>query len=287
MLPENLKTFLSEHAAKVIAFGVPVDINSSHLKGAEMAPWEIKKMIFHEAGNPFSESGVDLSCQENFTLAGVLQFRPKSWFEDIEASAGLMMEFNRSPIFIGGDHSITYPVIKGLAKHIPNLTILHIDAHPDLYHEYQGNKFSHASPFARIMEEGLVERLIQVGIRSTTAGQREQIKKFGVEVIDMMHWRGVPDLRLDGPLYMTIDMDGLDPAFAPGVSHPEPGGLTTREVLNLIHQAGPHLIGGDVVEYNPKCDHNNITALVAARFVRELAGAMLIGSGPNKWKTKT
>lgn len=282
MLPENLKTFLVEHPAKVVSFGLPMDINSSHLPGAAMAPWEIKKMVFHDANNPFSETGVDLSHQEDYTSAGVLQFRPKSWFEDIEDSAELMAEFNRGPIFIGGDHSVTWPIIKGLSKHFADLTILHIDAHPDLYHDYEGNKFSHASPFARIMEGGLVTRLIQVGIRTSTTHQREQVKKFGVEVHDMMHWHGVPDLRLDGPLYMTIDMDGLDPAFAPGVSHPEPGGLTPREVLNLIHQAGPHLIGGDVVEYNPKCDQNNTTAMVAAKFVRELAGAMLT----NKWKEK-
>lgn len=282
MLPENLKTFLSEHSAKVVSFGLPVDINSSYLKGAAMAPWEIKKMMFHDANNPFSETGVDLSRTEDFTSAGVLQFRPKSWFEDIEASAALMAEFNRGPVFIGGDHSITYPILKGLSKHRADLTILHIDAHPDLYDEYDGNRFSHASPFARIMEEKLARRLIQVGIRTITTHQREQAKKFAVEVHDMMHWQGIPDLHLDGPVYITIDMDGLDPAFAPGVSHPEPGGLSTREVLNLVHQAGPHLVGGDVVEYNPKCDSGHMTALVAARLVRELAGAMLT----NKWKEK-
>lgn len=275
MLPANLTTFLEGHAAKVISFGIPVDHNSSYAQGSAMAPWEIKKVMFHDAGNSFSETGVDLSDHELFMSAGVLQHNPKTWFEDIEECGKIMREFNRAPIFIGGDHSITYPIIKGFSKGNKNLTILHIDAHPDLYDDYEGNPYSHASPFARIMEKGLVKRLIQVGIRTLTAHQREQITKFGVECHEMRHWTGFEDLKLDGPTYMSIDMDGLDPAFAPGVSHPEPGGLSTREVLDLVHMAGPHLVGGDVVEYNPTCDHNGITAIVGARLVRELAGSIL------------
>jgi len=275
MLPENLEKFLSEHSARVVSFGLPVDVNSSHLSGSAMAPWEIKKMMFPEGGNPYSEGGVDLSRADSFTSAGVLQYRPKTWFEDIVESAEIMAQHRRKPIFIGGDHSITYPVISGLAKHLSGLTILHIDAHPDLYDEYQGNKFSHASPFARIMENKLVKRLIQVGIRTTTPDQRAQAKKFGVECHEMKNWMGYEDLKLEGPVYMSIDLDGLDPTFAPGVSHPVPGGLLTREVLDLIHTSGPNLIGADVVEYNPTRDINSMTANVAAYFIRELAGAML------------
>jgi len=240
-----------------------------------MAPWEIKKMMFQDAGNTFSETGVDISKADSFTSAGVLQFRPKTWFGDVVAAAEIIAGFKRKPIFIGGDHSVTYPVIKGLSKHIGGLTIVHIDAHPDLYDAYEGNKFSHASPFARIMEEKLVKRLIQVGVRATTPDQRVQAKKFGVECHEMKNWMGYEDLKLEGPVYMSIDLDGLDPTFAPGVSHPVPGGLLTREVLDLIHTSGPNLIGADVVEYNPTRDINSMTANVAAYFIRELAGAML------------
>lgn len=279
MLPETLLKFLREHSAKVISFGIPVDVNSSHMEGASMAPWEIKKALFHDAGNSFSETGVDLSKKENFASAGVLQYRPPTWFEDIEKSAKILASEKRQPIFIGGDHSITFPIISGLSKTFKNLTILHIDAHPDLYDIYDYNIFSHASPFARIMEKGLAGRLVQVGIRTLTQDQREQVAKFGTECHEMKDWRGFLDLNLKGPVYMSIDMDGLDPAFAPGVAHPEPGGLTSREVINLIHQAGPHLIGGDIVECNPNCDPQGITAIVAARLVREMAGAILDNEG--------
>lgn len=276
MRPETLLAFVEGHPSKVITFGIPVDANSSHTPGAAMAPWEIKRMLFPDAGNVYSEDGVDLSDPKDFASAGVLQYEEKTWFEDIEKSARIMAEFKRKPIFIGGDHSITFPILSGLAKHHKDLTVLHIDAHPDLYDEYQGNKFSHASPFARIMENKLVKRLIQIGVRSMTPDQRAQVKKFGVECHEMKNWMGYEDLKLEGPVYMSIDLDGLDPTFAPGVSHPVPGGLLTREVLDLIHGAGPGLIGADVVEYNPTRDINGMTANVAAYFVRELAGAMLL-----------
>ena len=275
MLPANLRTFLEKHPAKVVSFGIPVDHNSSHLKGTAMAPWEIKKAMFNEGNNSFSESGVDLADHNNFLSAGVLRYQEKSWFEDIEASAQFMMESKRRPVFIGGDHSITYPIITGIAKSLKDLTILQVDAHSDMYDNYDDNPFSHASPFARIMEKKLVKRLVQVGVRTNTDHLNDQIKKYGVECFEMKDWMGYEDLNLEGPVYMSIDLDGLDPTFAPGVSHPVPGGLLTREVLDLIHTAGPNLIGADVVEYNPTRDVKEMTANVAGYLVRELAGAML------------
>jgi len=275
MLPETLLAFLQGHDARVVSFGLPIDVNSSHLKGADMAPWEIKKAMFDDAHNTFTETGVDLADKRNFLSAGVLQYRPKEWFQDIEKSAQHMLEMKRRPIFIGGDHSVTYPIVSGLGKSLRNLTILHVDAHPDMYDNYENNPHSHASPFARIMENKLCKRLVQIGVRMSNDHQRQQIAKFGVECHEMKDWMGYEDLKLEGPVYMTIDLDGLDPICAPGVSHPVPGGLLTREVLDLIHTAGPNLIGADVVEYNPTRDINNITANVAAYFVRELAGAML------------
>jgi arginase family enzyme len=155
------------------------------------------------------------------------------------------------------------------------LTILHLDAHPDIYDEFEGNRLSHASPFARIMEEGLASRLVQVGIRTMTEPQREQVNRFGVDVVEMRHWDPRIDLRLEGPLYLSIDLDALDPAFAPGVSHHEPGGLTTRDVLGIIHRIGVPIVGADIVELNPRRDPIGATAMLAAKLVRELVGRML------------
>ena len=154
------------------------------------------------------------------------------------------------------------------------MTILHVDAHSDLYHEFEGERFSHACPFARIMEDRLASRLIQVGIRTMNPHQRDQALRFGVEVIDMRAWLAGVRPRVEGEIYLSVDLDALDPAFAPGVSHHEPGGLSVREVISLIQGLEGDLIGADVVEYNPRRDVNGVTATVAAKLVKEIAGRM-------------
>ena len=152
---------------------------------------------------------------------------------------------------------------------------MHFDAHPDLYDDFEGNPYSHASPFARIMESGLAKRLVQVGIRTINGHQREQAKRFGVEVLTMQRWRDVFDLQFDSPLYITFDMDCLDPAFAPGISHREPGGLSTREALSVIQSLNANIIGADVVELNPTQDVSDITEMVAAKVFKEIVAKML------------
>ena len=156
------------------------------------------------------------------------------------------------------------------------ISLLHFDAHPDLYPDFEGNPYSHASPMARIVEEGLVDRLVQVGIRSYGPDQAAMVETHNVEVhAPWSHGPG-PVLSFDSPLYVSLDIDGLDPAYAPGVSHPEPGGLSVRQVLDVIANCdAPRLIGADVVEVNPLLDPTGITSVVAAKFVRELLGKML------------
>jgi arginase family enzyme len=149
-----------------------------------------------------------------------------------------------------------------------------VDAHPDLYQDFEGDLFSHAAPFTRIMEEGLVTRLVQVGIRTLSGHQKAQVDRFQVEVVDMRAWSAGVRPKITGPVYLSIDLDGLDPAFAPGVSHWEPGGLSTREVLALIQGLEGPLVGADVVEFNPVRDPAGITAMVCAKLVKELAGKM-------------
>jgi arginase family enzyme len=168
--------------------------------------------------------------------------------------------------------------MRAVARQHPSLTILHLDAHPDLYDDFEGDRFSHACPFARIMEERLAQRLIQVGIRTMNDPQRSQIERFQVQVIDMRSWSSDSRPQLDGPVYLSVDLDVLDPAFAPGVSHREPGGLSVREVLTLVQETGGTLVGADVVEYNPRQDLGGITATVAAKIVKEIAGRMLAES---------
>ena len=260
--------------SEVVLVGLPFDENSSFLLGAALAPPLIREAIYSDASNLWTENGLDLGVPSRLSVAGDFES-----FENIENSLLAVLHRSLRPIFLGGDHSVTYPVLKAIRRSFSRLSILHFDAHPDLYHEFQGNRYSHACPFARIMEEGLADRLVQVGIRAMNGHQRQQASKFRVEVVEMKDWR--EDLRLvfDSPVYVSVDMDALDPAFAPGVSHPEPGGLSTRQVIRLIQSISSPVIGADIVEFNPKRDSSGITAVACAKIIKELAGKMLEGEG--------
>jgi arginase len=254
--------------------GVPYDASSSFLRGAAAAPPLIRGAMTSPAGNNFTERGADLS-----TLADAgdlpLSNDAAAARRDIQAGLDAIFDTRYRPIALGGDHSITYPIMRAVAKYHRGLTILHIDAHADLYDDFEGNRHSHACPFARIMEEQLCGRLVQVGIRTLTPHQREQIARFGVDTIEMQHFAAGARPAVDGPVYVSIDLDGLDPAFAPGVSHREPGGLSVRDVLAMIHALKGPIVGADVVEFNPSQDIGGLTASAAAKLVREIAGTML------------
>ncbi|KAK6119385.1 hypothetical protein DH2020_046873 [Rehmannia glutinosa] len=186
--------------------GVPLGHNSSFLQGPAFAPPRIREAIWCGSTNSTTEEG---------TIAA---------------------------IGARGDHSISFPVVRAVSEKLGGpVDILHLDAHPDIYHEFEGNKYSHASSFARIMEGGYARRLLQ---------------KLGEGV------KGV---------YISVDLDCLDPAFAPGVSHIEPGGLSFRDVLNILHNLKGDVVAADVVEFNPQRDTvDGMTAMVAAKLVREL-----------------
>ena len=125
------------------------------------------------------------------------------------------------------------------------------------------------------MENKLATRLIQIGIRAMTPHQQEQADRFDVEVITASHWRRFFELDVSEPVYLSLDLDVCDPAHAPGVSHHEPGGLTTRNVLELIHRIQAPIVGADIVELNPVRDHNGMTAMLAAKFLKEIGAKMM------------
>jgi arginase len=256
--------------------GLPYDASSSHLRGPAEAPPLIRAALHSPHWNSSTELGFDLAESPGLSDAGDLPLSPNAEArEQIEAGIAELHAGGWRPLALGGDHSVTYPILRAVSRSYPSLTILHIDAHPDLYDEFEGDRFSHACPFARIMEEGLVRRLVQVGIRTMNGHQRSQADRFGVEVIDMRAWQAGSRPTVDGDVYLSIDLDGLDPAYAPGVSHREPGGLSVREVLTLLQDTQGTLGGADVVEYNPRQDLGGMTATVAAKIVKEIAGRML------------
>jgi agmatinase len=260
--------------------GIPLDGNSSFLRGPAGAPAKIREALRSDASNLWTELGVDLGAAGAFDDAGDLSLvdtpeKASEDFAEIERGVFDLLEKGTLPLSLGGDHSVTYPILKAFARRYPELTIVHFDAHPDLYEEFEGSRVSHACPFARIMEEKLAKRLVQIGIRTMNGHQRKQAEKFGVQVVEMRALPAYDRLKIRGPVYISFDMDVLDPAFAPGISHREPGGMTTREAIAHIHAIEGEIVGADVVEYNPAQDVSGMTAVVAAKIVKEILGRML------------
>lgn len=261
---------------RIALLGIPHDENSSYLRGAAEGPDPIRRELHNDAYSLWSETGVDLGVPGRLQDHGNIQFHAGGDPWDLIEQAVDKALAPRDPLIcLGGDHAVTYPIMRAVRRHHPKLTILHIDAHADIYHAYQNNPRSHASPFARIMEEKLTDRLIQVGLRTICDEHREQFKRFGVEVIEAGRWKDCMRLDFNTPVYISLDIDGLDPAFAPGVSHREPGGPSPREVIDLIQSIEQPIVAADIVEYNPRCDISNQTALVAAKMVKEIAGMMV------------
>jgi arginase len=271
------KMHAQEAAGTVSLLGVPFDANSSFLRGPAHAPQLIREALYSDSTNLWTEDGLDLGRTGSIHDAGDLDLPESSIpaFSAIESAVWRTLGLGHPLISLGGDHSITYPIIRGFRPRWPDLTILHFDAHPDLYDELDGKKHSHACPFARIMEEKLARRLVQMGIRTMHGHQAEQAKKFGVEVITMRELTRFAALKLEGPLYISFDVDVLDPAFAPGVSHYEPGGMSVREALNCIQSLQNHVVGADIVEYNPARDLHTQTAMVCAKVLKEIAARMI------------
>lgn len=261
---------------KVGLLAIPYDGNSSFERGPAKAPDVIREVLNSGSLNKCTENRYDLKDNPQWCDCDDIVIADKNTFVDtIESGCDQLLAKDMHLLTLGGDHSISYPLLRAYAKRYPNLSILHIDAHSDLYDSFKGNRLSNACPFARIMEEKLCARLVQIGIRTLNQHQVEQAQRFDVEMIQMkdLQINNLP--ILDGPIYLSLDIDGIDPAFAPGVSHREPGGLTTREVINIIHAIKGPLVGADIVEFNPLKDIDNMTAQLAAKLVKEVAGKML------------
>lgn len=256
---------------KINIQGIQWDAKSSFQKGPVKAPALIRKALYSDSMNLYAESGISI---ENELVSDKGDFEINDYF-DIEKITLNHLEKGHKILSLGGDHSVTFPIIKVLHEHYPKLDILHIDAHADLYENYEGDPYSHACPFARIMENGFAIKLVQVGIRTLNPHQTEQAKKYGVEIHEMKHLdlNAIP--RFKNPLYISLDMDGFDPAYAPGVSHHEPGGLSSRQVIDLIESIETPVVGADIVEYNPNRDFQDMTAYLAAKMMKELMGKML------------
>lgn len=260
--------------------GIPFDSNSSFLRGPYLAPPRIRLVASAGSANNYAEEGMEIISGQSYLDLGDLPFETqdaeKAYWQ-IKAAVADAIADGSKLLSLGGDHSIAYPIIEAHAQKHGPIHILQLDAHGDLYENFEDNPFSHASPFARLLEKGLLKSLTQVGIRTLTQHQREQAAKYNVNIIEMKDFSLDFIKALEGPLYISLDIDVLDPAFAPGVSHYEPGGMSSRQLLDIIQAIKLPIIGADIVEYNPIRDHHEMTAMVAFKLMKELVSKMKIG----------
>jgi agmatinase len=262
---------------KIAVLGVPFDEKSSFLRGAAGGPAAVRKVSTGKCYCGYTELGVNL--EEDTVLVDLGDVDTSGdmdkTFALIEKAVAAILDKGAVPIVLGGDHSITYPVLKAFARAHKPLDVLHFDAHPDLYDDLYGDRLSHACPFARIVEDGLAASVVQVGVRAITDTHRAKALKGGVRMIEMKDILDPLHLRFANPVYISFDLDALDPAFAPGVSHHEPGGLTTRQALQVIQSLKGRIVGLDIVELNPTRDPAAITAAAAFKILKETAGRIV------------
>ena len=274
----------------VAIVGVPYDGGTSYRPGARLGPREIRSQSSLIRSYNFAQK-ISPFDRLNVADVGDVDAPPVSIekaYAAIEARIASIVAAGARPIVVGGDHSITLPVLRALAETHGPLGLVQIDSHIDTWDEYFGGKYFHGTPFRRAIEEGIVDgrRFVQVGIRGPMYGEADfdfhRLHGITMIDIDQVKDRGVgavvDDIRrvVTGPAYMTFDIDGVDPAFAPGTGTPEVGGLTSHEALRLVRGLrGLALVGGDVVEVSPLFDGpGQITAVLAANLLFEFLCAM-------------
>ena len=288
----------SPEGVDIAMIGVPYDGGVTNRPGARHGPREMRNASTLSRGihhvsriNPFELCSVaDLGDVPFSSVYDV-----EATMAEIEAFFQGVIEAGAAPLSAGGDHSISYPILKALAGAEP-LGLVHIDAHTDTWDAFQGSKFHHGAPFRRAVEAGAIDpkRTVQIGIRgpqnitegwdfSQQSGMRvifmEEVTSLGMDAVIAEARRVVGD----GPVYISFDVDGLDPVFAPGTGTPEIGGLTTIEGQAIVRgMAGLNLRGGDVVEVAPPFDPSGNTALVGASLMYEILCVLALAVAERK-----
>jgi agmatinase len=260
--------------------GAPMDLGVTNRAGARLGPRAVRGI---ERIGPY-EHVLRRTPMAELAYADIGDVPMKSRFSlaechaDIEAHFKMLKAAGVIPLAVGGDHSITWPILKALGADRP-VGLIHFDAHCDTSGEYEGAKFHHGAPFRMAVLDGVLdpERTIQIGIRGgaeylwefsyesgMTVIHAEEIDKLGVDAVAAK----AREVAGGGPVYVTFDVDGLDPVYAPGTGTPEPGGLTMREALAILRGlAGLDVIGADVVEVAPQYDATTVTAQNAAQIL--------------------
>lgn len=280
--------------ADVSILGVPFDSGVSYRPGARFGPAHIRassKLL-----RPYNPA-LDVSpfAQRQVADAGDIGVNPFDITEALTAVEHAITDLRKdgsTVLTLGGDHTIALPILRALHRDHGPIAVLHFDAHLDTWDTYFGAPFTHGTPFRRASEEGLIdlERSQHIGIRGPLYGKKdlEDDAVLGFQIIrsDDYETDGVASIvermrrRLDtGPVYVSVDIDVLDPAHAPGTGTPEAGGMTSRELLNTLRGlVGANIVGADIVEVAPAYDHAEITGIAAAHVAYELLSVLALGS---------
>lgn len=275
--------------------GIPYDGMVTNRPGARFGPNAIRQSSIR-CRNYSQQMEVGVYDRLHAVDAGDVTVNPFDYaetFASIQQRVGELQQSGAAVVSLGGDHSILLPILRATHKQHPNLTVIQFDAHTDTSDEGWGQRFHHGTPVRRAIEEGLVSgnHVFQIGIRGSigSAGANDFAHQSGIHILDMpsFHDQKLRAAFLEtlrqvagtGPCYLTFDVDGVDPAFAPGTGTPVPGGLTSFEALNLMRSfRGLRFIGGDVVEVAPAYDSSDITSLLAATVAYELAALIAISA---------
>lgn len=254
-----------------VIYGVPFDEKSSYRQGAAGGPDSIRAVSTSKSIGSYAENGVDLDNDTIIVDKGNLPYNGDyaQYLTEIESNVTAIVNEGAIPVTMGGDHSISFPLVKGVMNKYKTLNLVWIDAHPDLYDTFNGDKYSHACPVARILELDGIQSVVMGGIRASNTEMESTIRKNGIMVYRSSNFDEIYDLYLQGPTYLSIDIDVLDPAYAPGVSNPVAGGITTRQLLDAIQSFDFDIVGFDLVETNPKRDLSENTALASAKVIME------------------
>ncbi|KYF75848.1 agmatinase [Sorangium cellulosum] len=276
----------------VAVVGVPFDGGTSYRSGARLGPRRIREasVMLWGYNNALDVKPLDVIEVVDYGDVNVIPPSLAETMANIEAEVGAALTAGATVLALGGDHSVTLPLLRAHARRFGPLGVVHLDAHPDTWHrEFDEHPYSHGTSFRRAIEEKIIDpsRYVQVGLRGPTpeAVDWQWARERGVRAITMddVAELGLPAVIrtmrevLRGPIYVSLDVDAADPAFAPGTGTPEVGGFTSREMLRLVRGLrGIELVGCDVVEVSPPYDHGDITAILAANLAFELLSLMAV-----------
>ncbi|MFP4465710.1 MAG: agmatinase [Candidatus Goldiibacteriota bacterium] len=263
-----------EKNADIIVAGIPYDMTSTYRKGSDLGPGALREMS--ESIESFSPRQFSDITDFNICDIGDLEIQgiePEKAVKEIENAAQYIIESGKKGVFIGGEHLVSYPIVKKYAEKYPDLKVLYFDAHADMRDDYDGCRLSHAAAARRIFESAGEKALYMFGIRSFEKNEmmfiRDNMIPCDTELVEI---DSAVQAVKNSPVYISIDMDVFDPSEVPGVGNPEAGGITYRGFMKVISELEniKNIVGFDIVELSPKYDPSGASSAFAAKIMREM-----------------